>query len=228
VGDRLQTFLAKCEFIAPEVAIRSAGNDWLAVDMAFKNGRGESPLTPADVRQLLQKGVSHHRLANGRIALVATEAMREFQEVIFDCEAQQTGAGLQVPRRFGAYLKEAVRENNWQPPVALTQPPDLALPGNLAKQLRPYQHVGVNWLEHLGANGLGGILADEMGLGKTIQALAWLATRKATKPSLVICPTSLVTNWQVEAARFTPGLKRYCCTGQIGRRDSPTLRATTW
>ena len=207
IGDRLQALLAKCEIITPEVAIRSAGNDWLAVDMAFKNERGESPLTPVEVRQLLQKGVAHHRLANGRIALVATEAMQEFQEVIFDCEAQQTGAGLQVPRRFGAYLKEAVRENNWQPPTALTQPPELALPGNLTNQLRPYQRVGVNWLEHLGANGLGGILADEMGLGKTIQALAWLAARKSGKPSLVICPTSLVTNWQAEAARFTPELR---------------------
>jgi superfamily II DNA or RNA helicase len=207
IGDRLQALLSKCEIIAPEVAIRPAGNDWLAVDMAFKNGRGESPLTPVEVRQLLQKGVAHQCLANGRIALVATEAMQEFQEVIFDCEAQQTGAGMQIPQRFGAYLKEAARENNWQPPTALAQPQELALPGNLANQLRPYQRVGVNWLDHLGTNGLGGILADEMGLGKTIQALAWLAARKLGKPSLVICPTSLVTNWQSEAARFTPELK---------------------
>jgi superfamily II DNA or RNA helicase len=207
IGDRLQALLAKCEIISPEVAIRPAGNDWLAVDMTFKNVRGESPLTPIEVRQLLQKGVAHQRLANGRIALVATEAMREFQEVIFDCEAKQTGAGMQIPQRFGAYLKEAARENNWQPPTALAQPRELALSGNLAKQLRPYQRTGVNWLEHLGVNGLGGILADEMGLGKTIQALAWLAARKSGKPSLVICPTSLVTNWQAEAARFTPELK---------------------
>ena len=207
VGDRLQALLARCEVIAPEVTIRSAGNDWLAVDMAFKNERGESPLTPVEVRELLQRGVAHQRLANGRIALVNTEAMREFQEVVFDCEAQQTGSGLQIPRRFGAYLKEAARENSWQPPTAPTPPPELALPGNLANQLRPYQRTGVNWLEHLAANGLGGILADEMGLGKTIQALVCLAARKEAKPSLVICPTSLVTNWQAEAARFTPGLK---------------------
>jgi len=207
IGDRLQALLARCEIIAPEVAIRSAGNDWLAVDMTFKNGRGESPLTPVEVRQLLQKGVAHQRLANGRIALVVTEAMQEFQEVIFDCEAQQTGTGMRIPRRFGAYLKEAAQENHWQPPTALMQPPEMVLPGNLDKQLRPYQRSGVNWLEHLGANRLGGILADEMGLGKTIQALAWLAARKTGKPSLVICPTSLVTNWQAEAARFTPGLK---------------------
>ncbi len=207
LGDRLRTFLANCEIIAPEVAVRPAGNDWLAVDIAFKNGRGETPLTPIEVRQLLQKGVSHQRLTNGRIALVPTEAMQEFQEVIFDCDAQQSGLGLKVPKRFGAYLTEAVRENKWQPPTTVATPPDLALPGDLSERLRPYQHAGVNWLQHLGANGLGGILADEMGLGKTIQALAWLAARQTGKPSLVVCPTSLVTNWQAEAARFTPGLK---------------------
>ncbi len=207
IGDQLQALLAKCEIIAPEVAVRPAGNEWLAVDMTFKNGLGEPPLTSVEVKQLLQKGVAHQRLANGRIALVATEAMQEFQEVIFDCEAQQTGSGLRIPRRFGAYLNEAARENKWQAPTVLAQPPELALPGNLTNQLRSYQRAGVNWLDHLGVNGLGGILADEMGLGKTIQALAWLAARKSGKPSLVICPTSLVTNWQAEAARFTPGLK---------------------
>jgi superfamily II DNA or RNA helicase len=211
VGDQLQADLARCDIIAPEIAIRPAGNDWLAVDIAFTNGRGESPLSMVEVRQLLQKGVSHRRLANGRTALIATESAQEFQEVIFDCEAQQSGSGMKIPRRFGVYLAQAAQENKWQPPTALVQPQDLALPGNLTDRLRPYQRTGVNWLQHLGANGLGGILADEMGLGKTVQALAAVAAiindRQPRKPSLVVCPTSLVTNWQAEAARFTPGLK---------------------
>jgi superfamily II DNA or RNA helicase len=210
VGDRLQAVLAKCEIITPEIAIRPAGNDWLAVDIAFTNGHGESPLSTVEVRQLLQKGVSHQRLANGRTALIASESAQEFQEVIFDCDAQQTGTGMKIPRRFGAYLAQAAQENKWQPPTALTQPQDLTLPGNLADQLRPYQRTGVNWLQHLGANGLGGILADEMGLGKTVQALAAVVAindRWPGRPSLVVCPTSLVNNWQAEAARFTPGLK---------------------
>jgi SNF2 domain-containing protein/helicase-like protein len=210
VGDRLQAVLAKCEIIAPEIAIRPAGNDWLAVDVAFTNGRGESPLSTVEVRQLLQKGMSHQRLANGRTALIATESAQEFQEVIFDCDAQQSGTGLKIPSRFGAYLTQAAQENKWQPPTALTQPQELILPGDLVDRLRPYQRTGVNWLQHLGANGLGGVLADEMGLGKTVQALAAVAVvydRRPGKPSLVVCPTSLVTNWQAEAARFTPGLK---------------------
>ena len=207
LGERLQALLLRCEYLVPEVATRSLGNDWLAVDLKFKDSQGATPLTPTEVRQLLQKGVAHQRLASGRIGLVPTAALQEFDEVIFDCAAQQGGAELRVPRRFAEYLTHAAQENRWQPPAAIAPPTEIVLPGNLADRLRPYQHTGVNWLQHLGANGLGGILADEMGLGNTVQALAWLATRRSGKPSLVICPTSLVMNWQAEAARFTPELK---------------------
>ena len=169
------------------------------------------------MQQLLssKKGLSHLRLGNNRVALVPTESVQDFQEVIFDCDAQQTNAGLQIDRRYGSYLGEALREgrlavapeSKWQPPAKLIELQHITLPGDLEKQLRPYQHEGVNWLHHLSENGLAGILADEMGLGKTIQTLAFLAARRAQASILVICPTSLITNWQSEAARFTPSLK---------------------
>ncbi|MGI4810847.1 MAG: DEAD/DEAH box helicase, partial [Janthinobacterium lividum] len=70
---------------------------------------------------------------------------------------------------------------------------------------------GWYWLQFLRSAGLGGVLADDMGLGKTVQALAHLvveqAQGRAEAPSLVICPTSLVTNWQAEAQRFAPSLR---------------------
>lgn len=75
--------------------------------------------------------------------------------------------------------------------------------------LRPYQINGYSWLRFLQNWGLGACLADDMGLGKTIQTLAliqrnWHANGKC--PVLLICPTSVVGNWQKEAARFTPEL----------------------
>jgi SNF2 family DNA or RNA helicase len=73
--------------------------------------------------------------------------------------------------------------------------------------LRPYQKRGVAWLNFLGSLGLGGILADDMGLGKTVQLLALLATGASSRPSLLVCPMSLVGNWQREAARFVPDLR---------------------
>jgi SNF2 family DNA or RNA helicase len=79
--------------------------------------------------------------------------------------------------------------------------------GPLGRQLRDYQLDGVSWLTALAAQNLGGILADEMGLGKTVQTLAFLRAHRGRGPALIACPTSLLANWQREAARFTPDLK---------------------
>jgi superfamily II DNA or RNA helicase len=73
-------------------------------------------------------------------------------------------------------------------------------------QLRPYQERGVAWLQRLTELGMGGVLADEMGLGKTIQAIALLASRPQDRPHLVVCPTSVVGNWERELQRFAPDL----------------------
>ena len=86
---------------------------------------------------------------------------------------------------------------------------ELASPRGFSGTLRPYQVRGYSWLSFLRQWGLGACLADDMGLGKTIQTLAliqrdWRANGK--RPVLLICPTSVVNNWEKEAARFTPRL----------------------
>ncbi|MER5607546.1 DEAD/DEAH box helicase [Micromonospora tulbaghiae] len=81
-------------------------------------------------------------------------------------------------------------------------------PPGFAGTLRPYQRRGLAWLAFLQSLGLGGILADDMGLGKTVQLLALLAgDPPEAGPTLLVCPMSLVGNWQREAAKFAPGLR---------------------
>lgn len=86
-----------------------------------------------------------------------------------------------------------------------------AVPADFVGELRPYQREGLRWLNALADAGLGGVLADDMGLGKTVQLLAHLLALKQssalTQPALVVAPTSLIPNWQAEAARFAPTLK---------------------
>ncbi|CBQ69891.1 related to SWR1-DEAH-box protein, putative RNA helicase [Sporisorium reilianum SRZ2] len=81
----------------------------------------------------------------------------------------------------------------------------------LRGQLRPYQQIGFEWLASLYANGVNGILADEMGLGKTIQTISLLAHLACDKgvwgPHLVVAPTSVMLNWEVEFKKFLPGFK---------------------
>lgn len=88
--------------------------------------------------------------------------------------------------------------------------PAAPVPTGLHAELRPYQRAGYDWLTFLWTHRLGGILADDMGLGKTLQMLALIArTRDAgeTRPFLVVAPTSVLSTWRSEAARFTPGLR---------------------
>jgi superfamily II DNA or RNA helicase len=85
------------------------------------------------------------------------------------------------------------------------------LPGDLTASLRPYQRRGVSWLHFLRRAGVGGILADDMGLGKTLQTLCALSGN-----SLVVCPTSVLSNWEAELSRFRPSL-RVCVYHGPGR-----------
>ncbi|MEY9937379.1 DEAD/DEAH box helicase [Streptacidiphilus sp. MAP5-3] len=100
--------------------------------------------------------------------------------------------------------------------------PDVRVPADFRAELRPYQRDGVAWLASLAHLGLGAVLADDMGLGKTVQTLALLAaeyagtaggtgtagsTAKPAAPTLVVCPMSLVGNWERECAKFAPALR---------------------
>jgi hypothetical protein len=124
-------------------------------------------------------------------------------------------------------------------------------PESFQGQLRPYQTRGLAWLDFLARAGLGGVLADDMGLGKTVQLLALLANEQNDGASVLVCPMSLVGNWQREAARFTPELRVHVHHGAerargsefteaisgcdlvittyaLAARDAADLRRTTW
>ncbi|MFH9353465.1 SNF2-related protein [Kitasatospora sp. NPDC017646] len=133
-------------------------------------------------------------------------------------------------------------------------PGEPSLPPDFRAELRPYQRRGLGWLATMSGLGLGAVLADDMGLGKTVQTLALLAAEKhdgATGPTLLVCPMSLVGNWQREAERFAPGLRRHVHhgAGRLGagqladavrgvdlvittyglvQRDLAALRAVRW
>ncbi|MER6912837.1 DEAD/DEAH box helicase [Streptomyces sp. NPDC000594] len=82
----------------------------------------------------------------------------------------------------------------------------MAPPAGLATTLRDYQARGLAWLDLMTSLGLGGCLADDMGLGKTVTVIALHLHRARPEPTLVVCPASLLGNWQREIARFAPGV----------------------
>ncbi|MEU5943523.1 SNF2-related protein [Micromonospora sp. NPDC047548] len=92
----------------------------------------------------------------------------------------------------------------------------LAVPDGLHATLRRYQRLAVQWLVRTTSAGFGTLLADDMGLGKTLTVIAYRLSREDAGPSLVVCPASLIANWEREFARFAPGVtvRRYHATGR--------------
>ena len=107
---------------------------------------------------------------------------------------------------------------------------ELPQPEGLHGELRPYQRFGYSWLSFHRQWGLGACLADDMGLGKTIQMIALLLQEKETRgslpaPALLVCPTSVVTNWERELSRFAPGLRSYIHRGSDRLRGAAFRKA---
>lgn len=100
---------------------------------------------------------------------------------------------------------------------------DFEIPQSLRGILREYQKTGFRWLKTLDSYGFGGILADDMGLGKTIQIIALLLDECGRSPqsvSLIVCPASLVYNWENELKTFAPSLKVKVIAGTAGEREA--------
>ncbi|MFS0690444.1 DEAD/DEAH box helicase [Sporosarcina sp. 179-K 8C2 HS] len=101
--------------------------------------------------------------------------------------------------------------------------PDAGIPAALKAELRPYQVDGYNWLVFMRDHHFGACLADDMGLGKTVQLITYLlnvhARPETDSPSLIICPTSVLGNWQKEIERFAPSLVVHTHYGPSRARD---------
>ena len=101
---------------------------------------------------------------------------------------------------------------------------EVPLKDSVRAKLRPYQLEGVKWLYVHARRRLSGILADEMGLGKTLQTIALLGTLEEQSPFLIVCPKSLIYNWQNEFQMWDNSIKAIVLTGTPQERES-TLKA---
>lgn len=206
--------------LRPRLMLQGSGIDWFSVCAAWE-AEGMK-LTAADLQRL--------QTATGRFVKLPDSGWMELDSAtVQSAHEAMADLGLDglspVPQRVSllhaAQLEEGTIARFCEQPhiVSLRQRlasfsgiPGTALPGLVQAEMRPYQKEGFDFLCHLTNLGLGGVLADDMGLGKTLQTLAWLTwlrekSSEKPKPSLVICPASVLHNWRREANRFTPGLK---------------------
>lgn len=124
-------------------------------------------------------------------------------------------------------MEDVIQEKGISRSRQTSSPPRTEVPSLLRGTLREYQHDGLDWLANLYESDTNGILADEMGLGKTIQTislLAYLAVRhEIWGPHLVVVPTSVMLNWEMEFKKFLPGFKILTYYGDINERKRKRL-----
>ena len=146
-------------------------------------------------------------------------------------EVQQTGEASSAPSPGTLVTKPSEPESisSYEPPTEKPQSGESPSPGLktpiphlIRGSLREYQHFGLDWLSGLYSNHINGILADEMGLGKTIQTIALLAhlavEHENWGPHLVVVPTSVLLNWEMEFKKWCPGFKIMTYYGTIEER----------
>ena len=206
--------------LRPRVMIKGTGIDWLAVSAEWE--QEGLKLTAADLQRLQTATGRFVKLPDSGWVELDSAAVQSAHETMADLGVEGL---IPVPHRIGIEQAAHLDEAGWQRFADSPQAqglrdqlkefkgtPPTPLPASVAAELRPYQKEGFDFLCHLSRLRLGGILADDMGLGKTLQTLAWLAWLReqdgpAHKPSLVICPASVLHNWRREANRFTPHLQ---------------------
>jgi SNF2 family DNA or RNA helicase len=206
--------------LKPKLIVKGSGIDWLSVSAEWE-AEGLK-LSKADLERLAAATGRFVKLPNSGWVELDTDAVQGAHEAMADMGVDGL---IAVPQKVGlenvAHLDEEEFSRFADLPEAkelrrriseFKGVPSIELPKLLQAELRPYQKDGFDFLAHLVQIKLGGILADDMGLGKTLQTLTWLAwlqeqNKKNHKPSLVICPASVLHNWRREAEKFTPNLK---------------------
>lgn len=196
----------------------SSGQDWF--DTSIEIDFDGQKINPTDIRKAILKKQNYVPLADGSMGMLPEEWIQKFS-LLFKM-ADYDGNTLKVSKYNFTIIDELydliddediLEELDYKRKKMLAQETDefdqIEIPSQIRATLRPYQEAGFRWMVYLDSVGWGGLLADDMGLGKTLQTLTFLQyyfQQHQQLKVLVVCPTSLVYNWENEIKKFTTGL----------------------
>jgi len=208
----------------------SSNTDWFdaKVEITF----GGQQVTVEDIKKALASKQQYVQLADGSLGILPDEWIKKYSLLFRVGEGKATN--IKLSKYHFSVIEELYNERNEEELFfqmeakydKLKQNFDIKEidpPSSLQAVLRPYQESGFRWLNYLRDVQWGGILADDMGLGKTIQALSYISFLKeklGALKALVVCPTTLMYNWQNEIIKFTPNLSFYIHHGGSRLREN--------
>ncbi|RYY88225.1 MAG: helicase SNF2 [Chitinophagaceae bacterium] len=212
----------------------SSNTDWFdaKVDILF----GDQRVSVAEVKRALANKQQFVQLNDGTLGILPEEWLKKYALLFRVGEGKMHSLKLS---RYHLSVIDELYENRDEEELEIELEEkyerirdnhnikDVAPPEHLLPILRPYQAAGFQWLNYLREVGWGGILADDMGLGKTVQALSLLQHYHDENPdmhALVVCPTTLIYNWENEIKKFTPSLTYHIHHGPQRHRDPEVLK----
>lgn len=224
---------------SPRVAVGvSITGDLLELSMTSEDMSKEQLL---EILLKYDKKKKFYRLKNGDFVNIEgeeLEALVELKQGLNLSESQLKQTTIKVPKYRALYLdaelKErkslsAIKDKGFKALVRnmkTVEDNDFDIPESLQSILREYQKRGFLWIKTLKYNGFGGILADDMGLGKSLQVLCYLLSEQIegdiddNKKALIVCPSSLVFNWNNEIQKFAPSLTAKMVIGTTAERQN--------
>lgn len=234
--DQLKQFKIHTAKPNTKVSIAS-GLDWF--DTEIEVSFGEYGASLADIQKALKAKQNYVPLGDGTYGLLPEEWLQKFSLLFKMADSQ--GSQLKISKYnftvidelYDLIEDEDIRQELEEKKLNLLQDnpdkyKDIAVPKELQATLRPYQVAGFQWLAYLDSVKWGGLLADDMGLGKTIQTLTFLQYYKNKNnklKALVVCPTTLLFNWENELKKFTPGIQYFIHHGPARTTKIEVLQA---
>ena len=219
--------------VAPVSADDSVVGMSAIVSYEWQLAVGDMLLTPSEMEELVAANSDLVKL-RGKWVRADAEALARAARYVTAHSAEDATLGSLFAQFTGDDAPPAevteISASGWVEMLLDGQahPESVPVPTGLNAELRPYQQRGLDWLAFMSRLGLGAVLADDMGLGKTIQVLALLAHERESglrnAPTLLVCPMSVVGNWQREAERFVPDLRVHVHHG-AQRLSGPALAA---
>ncbi len=231
-----QTNVEKKKYFVGESSLEIKVNesiDWFDIHAIVKFGDFEISFN--ELRKLINKRKKEITLPNGEIAVIPDAWLTDYAELFAFLEEDSSDNKLKLRKHHlsliqdltNGKLAQVTMDRKLQKLQGFEEIEDYEVPARFKGELRPYQKAGYNWMRFLAEYSFGGCLADDMGLGKTVQTLALLQAQKvegAQNTSLLVMPTSLIYNWQIEASKFTPDLKVLIYAGSH-RNKNPEIFA---
>ncbi|RYZ26810.1 MAG: ATP-dependent helicase, partial [Sphingobacteriales bacterium] len=212
--------------------IREAENQVvLTVSILF----GKEEVALAELQKMLWAGQRAVMLKDGSLGVLGDDWLKQYAAIIKHGKVNKKEITIarwmaiteQPAEGEEKVLGASFKENWWQRWRSWQSTPEeiFPVPVLVNASLRPYQQKGYEWMRLMEEAGAGGCLADDMGLGKTLQAICFLAAaveKDASAKHIIICPSSLIYNWQQELEKFTPGIKNIVYHG--GQRKVEQLQ----